>query len=102
MTATFNRLMPPGIDGATVLSPDELTGQVDAVLARVGAGERFVVERDGQRLAMVVPAEAPLGVTGRHLTKRIGDLMIPGDGFADDLEAIQAEQRPAVMPEWPD
>jgi hypothetical protein len=37
-----------------------------------------------------------------ELIARIGNLKMPGDGFADDLEAIQAEQGVVEFPEWPD
>lgn len=42
------------------------------------------------------------GITVADLVARVGNLQMPGDGFADDLEAIQAAQGVAEMPEWPD
>lgn len=62
-----------------------LTDVLDRVRER---GERFVVERDGQRVATIGPVRTKAGVTGRELIERIGHLKMPGDGFADDLEAI--------------
>lgn len=42
------------------------------------------------------------GITWSEFIARVGDLKMPGDGFADDLEAVQAEQGIAEMPKWPD
>ena len=43
------------------------------------------------------------GITVNELIARVGDLKTPDDGFADNLEAIQAEQPPmTATPEWPD
>ena len=42
------------------------------------------------------------GITASELIAKVGNLEMPGDGFADALEAVQAEQGLAEMPEWPD
>lgn len=42
------------------------------------------------------------GITVSELIARMGDLKMPDGGFADNLEAVQAEQGLAEMPEWPD
>jgi len=86
----------------TKLSPAELIDRLPDVLDRVQAGERFTIERGSRVVAVLASPTPPNGITGRELEERIGDLMMPGDGFADDVEAFQAAQRPAVMPEWPD
>jgi hypothetical protein len=31
----------------------------------------------------------------------LGEIKMPGDGFADDLEEIQANQPMAEFPDWP-
>ena len=57
--------------------------------------------RNGEPVATVVPAGAQPGITVEEFVTRVGDLRMPGHGFADDLEAIQAAQGPAESPEWP-
>ena len=64
-------------------------------------GERFVVERNGEPVATLAPVKTPPGITVGELIALVGDLGLPGDGFADDLEAIQAAQPKADFPEWP-
>lgn len=86
---------------STVTEAD-LAARLTDVLDRVHGGERFVVKRDGQVMAVLHPPHPQPGITPEELVARIGDLPMPGDGFADDLEAIQAAQRPATLPQWPD
>lgn len=46
-------------------------------------------------------AETPV-VTLREIAERLGGLTMPGDGFADDIEAAhKAMNRPIELPEWP-
>jgi antitoxin (DNA-binding transcriptional repressor) of toxin-antitoxin stability system len=47
-------------------------------------------------------ADLPPGITVSELIARVGDLKAPGGGFADNLEAVQAEQGLAETTEWPD
>ena len=86
------------------LDERDLAAQLGSVLDRVRDGERIVVERDGVRLAILVPAapRAPVGITGRELAERIGDLPMPGDGFADDIESARRRLRHPSPPAWPD
>jgi hypothetical protein len=42
------------------------------------------------------------GITISELIARVGDLKLPDGGFADNLEAVQAEQGLAEKTEWPD
>lgn len=86
---------------STVTVTDLVTSLAD-VLDRVRSGERFLIERDGEVVATIARPSRPPGITGRELAARLGDLMPPGDGFGDDLEAIQASQPRASAPEWPD
>jgi hypothetical protein len=44
----------------------------------------------------------PPGITASELIAAVGNLEMPGGGFADALEAVQASQPLAEMPEWPD
>ena len=51
----------------------------------------------------VPPSErVPPGITIEELLATVGNLKMPGSGFADALEAVQAAQPLAEMPEWPD
>jgi antitoxin (DNA-binding transcriptional repressor) of toxin-antitoxin stability system len=86
----------------TTITATELAKRLSDVLNRVKyRGERFVVQRNGKTIATIAPANDQPGITVRELIERIGDLRSPGEGFADDLEAVQASQEPARMPEWP-
>ena len=88
----------------TKLSPTDLANNLTDILERVSnRGERFVIERDGRKLATIAPPQrSPPGITVAELIARIGDLKTPGDGFADDVEEAIAAQGYATAPEWPD
>jgi antitoxin (DNA-binding transcriptional repressor) of toxin-antitoxin stability system len=76
-------------------------GLVD-VLERVRCqGERFLIERDGETVAVLAAVAPPAGITLRELAICLGSLTLPGEGFAEDLEAIQACQPKAPAPTWP-
>jgi prevent-host-death family protein len=85
------------------ITATELARRLSDVLNRIRyRGERFIVERNGEPVAALGPvAAAPRGITLGELVARLGDLAPPGDGFADDLEAIQAAQPLPELPEWP-
>ncbi|MFN8593330.1 MAG: hypothetical protein U0031_17885 [Thermomicrobiales bacterium] len=86
----------------STISATYLAKNLSDVLSRVrDRGERFVIQRDGQTIATIIPPRGPNGITVAELVARIGDLPIPDAGFADDLERIQAEQGPAEVFEWP-
>jgi hypothetical protein len=88
----------------TRLSEHELAAMLRDVLDRVGRGERFVVERNGENLALLSPlsSDRPVGITGKELIARIGNLRMPGDGFAEDIEAARVAVIPAPVPPWRD
>jgi len=87
----------------TTITATELSRRLSDVLNRVKyRGERFVVQRNGETIATITPVSPPPMVTLDDIIAKVGDFSVPGDGFADDLEAIQAEQPPAEFPEWPD
>ncbi|MCC7024926.1 MAG: type II toxin-antitoxin system Phd/YefM family antitoxin [Thermomicrobiales bacterium] len=87
----------------TTITATELSRRLSDVLNRVKyRGERFVVQRNGETIATITPFSPPPAVTLDDIIAKVGDFSVPGDGFADDLEAIQAEQPPAEFPEWPD
>jgi prevent-host-death family protein len=84
----------------------ELARRLSDVLNRVRyRGERFVVERNGEPVAVLAPARPaapPAPPTLRELVARLGDLALPGDGYAADLEAAQlAGQTAPEPPAWP-
>ena len=72
------------------------------MLERVRHGEQIAVERDGEVIATINPPVAKPGMTWSEFVAKVGDLEMPGDGFADDLEAIQAAQGIVQTPEWPE
>ena len=88
----------------TKLSERDLASALPEVPNRVRCGERFVIERDGLQIAVLTPPplEPMNGIKGLDLTNRLGDLRMPGDGYADDIEAARAALLPAATPQWPD
>lgn len=88
----------------TTITATELSKRLSDVLNRVKyRGERFIVQRNGETIATIAPVSEPAGITLRELITRIGDLNLPDEGFADDLEAIQAEQEMiSDCPKWSD
>jgi tRNA(fMet)-specific endonuclease VapC len=60
-------------------------------------GERFVVERNGEPIATLEATAAPRDRMLREAVALLRDVPRPDDGFADDLEWVQAHQPP--MPE---
>lgn len=90
------------MDTETKITATQLAKNLSDVLNRIRyRGERFVVERNGEPVASLGPVTSPRGITASELVALVGDLEMPGDGFADDLEAIQAAQPPAETSEWP-
>ena len=87
----------------TTITATQLAKGLSDVLNRVRyRGERFVVQRNGETIATIEPVTNKPGITVSELIARVGDLEMPGDGFADDLEAVQAAQGLVEVPEWPD
>ena len=87
----------------TTISATQLAKGLSDVLNRVKCrGERFDIERSGETIAVVGPVNAKPGITVSEFIARAGDLKVPDDGFADRLEAVQAEQGLAEIAEWPD
>jgi hypothetical protein len=86
------------------LDESELAAALVAILDRVHDGERFVVVRNGTTLAILSPPgdRAPAGLPGHELVARIGNLRMPGGGFADEVEEARAGLPAAEEPAWPD
>jgi prevent-host-death family protein len=87
----------------TTISATELSRRVSDILNRVKyKGERFVVRRNGEDIAILLPLRDKPGITVSEFIARAGDLKLHDDGFADNLEAVQAEQGLAEISQWPD
>jgi prevent-host-death family protein len=87
----------------TTISATELSRRISDILNRVKyRGERFVVQRNGESIAVLHPMDLRPGITVSEFIARAGDLKLRDDGFADNLEAVQAEQGLAEITEWPD
>lgn len=84
------------------ITPDELAERLPEILERARVnGDRFVVVQHGRPIAVLGPPNPP-AISIADLIAEVGDLEMPGDGFADDLEAAQASQQPPKAPDWPD
>lgn len=83
------------------ITATELAKGLSDILNRVRyQGEMFAIERNGEQVAVLTPAIPARGVTLGEAANRLGDILVPGDGFAEDLEAVQASQPQAEMPTW--
>jgi antitoxin (DNA-binding transcriptional repressor) of toxin-antitoxin stability system len=83
----------------TTISAAELAQSLGDILHRVqDHGERFIIEQRGEPIAALEPIAVGRPITLRELAVQLGSLAMPGDGFADDLEAIQTTQPLAPPP----
>ena len=62
---------------------------------------RFTVACNGEPIAALGPAVAPRGITLRELAVQMGDVPLPGDGFADDTETMRRTLVSEEPPTWP-
>ena len=86
---------------ASTITVADLAGSLAEVLGRVhDQRERFISERDGEPLATLAPVRTPSSITLREVVALVGDLAPPGEGFTEDLEAVQAAQPPLGQPAW--
>lgn len=84
----------------TKITATELAKSLSGILNRVRyRGERFVIQRNGEPVATLAPAGVGPTLSLADLAALLETLPRPDEGFADDLEAIQATQRPASIPE---
>ena len=83
----------------TRITATELAKSLSDVLNRVRyRGEKFLIVRNGEPIATLVPAAPAAGVTMRELVALLRELPPPDDRFADDLEAIQSAQTKTSPP----
>lgn len=84
------------------ITATELARSLSDVLNRVRyRGGSFIIERAGEPVAALTPPGPKRGCTFADLVARLGDLELPGEGFADDLEAIQSSQTIEGTVRWP-
>jgi hypothetical protein len=92
------------MDPETPITATVLARSLSEILNRVKyGGERFLIRRGGKVVGSLGPAGAGKrpAITLRSLAHRMRGNELPGDGFADDLEAIQAAQGEMEIPPWP-
>ena len=83
------------------ITATELAKSLSDVLNRVYyRGESFVIERNGDVVATLGPAKPEKAATVGELIEHLKKIHWPLEGFADDLEAIQASQRKVEPPPW--
>ncbi|MGH2535261.1 MAG: type II toxin-antitoxin system Phd/YefM family antitoxin [Thermomicrobiales bacterium] len=83
------------------ITATHLARNLSDVLNRVQyRGERFVIERNGVRVAEIVPTTAKPGLTLGEFIKLWDSLPKPDEDFWKDLVDIQANQPLAEFPEW--
>jgi len=84
---------------ATRITSTELDRGLADILNRVAyGGESFIIHRRGREVARLEPVGPKLGVTFEEIAERLRGLKIP-EGFADDLEAVRAEEPRLESPE---
>jgi len=84
----------------TKISAADLESGLSDVLDRIrDRGERFVVECDGEAIAVLAPSAPKPGITWGEFVALLRDLPRPDPGFADDLEKIHAWQGMVGRPE---
>ena len=77
----------------TKITATELSRNLSDILSRARyRGERFLIERNGEPVATLAPARPISAISLGELLERLGNLSLPGEGFADDLETIQSNQ----------
>jgi hypothetical protein len=84
------------------LTGGELSARRDEIVAALDSGEASALERDGQIVAVVI-APRPRredSVYLDDLIARIGNLRMPGDGFADDVEAGMRQLDERLRDPW--
>jgi antitoxin (DNA-binding transcriptional repressor) of toxin-antitoxin stability system len=82
------------------ITEQELARHLPETLDRVHVnGDRITIDRQGEPIAILAPAVEP--VTWRKVAERLAEIGLPGEGFADDVEAAQRTQPMLEPPTWP-
>lgn len=83
------------------ITTKELVESPGEILCRVrDQGERFLIEENGRTVASLNPAHEEKGAALHQLLRGIfEDGLLPDEGFAADVQALQASQ-PRVEPPW--
>lgn len=85
----------------TTINATDLARRLSDVLNRVRyRGERFIIDRNGEPTAILVPIE-PTALTMREFVQRLEALPAPDPDFAGELEVIQATQPLTGHAAWP-
>jgi prevent-host-death family protein len=85
----------------TTITATELARNLSDILSRVRyKDERFVVVRNGVRVAEIAPSNPKPGLTLGELFEFWKTLPKPDEDFWKDLAEIQASQPLAEFPEW--
>ena len=86
----------------TRITATELRRNLFDVLSRVRyRGEPFLVDRDGEALAMIEPARPVQRGSWRQRAARLQRFALHDPAFADDLERVHQGQPQTTFPEWP-
>ena len=84
------------------ITSTDLARSLSDVLNRVRyRGETFMIVRNGEVIASLGPKAPALGTSLSSITDALSELMLPGEGFADELEATQCSQSIVDVPAWP-
>lgn len=88
-------------DGTTLGMVDLETCLAD-VLGRVEVGDRFVIERGSEAVAILAPRDRRPVFTWGDVVALMDRLDWPDDRFAKNPKEIRAGRPPATFPERPD
>lgn len=81
------------------ISATDLARSLGDVLGRIRyLGDSFVVERNGEPVARIGPLEGQTRATVREAFRVWGEPDPDDPGFADDLERVDASDRPPEDP----
>lgn len=84
----------------------EVSGDLGAVLKRIGHGEEVVVDRNGQPVAIIRPAEqqartlSELIALAEQREKNRGYAITLDEDYAADIEQIVRERKPWTPRSW--
>ncbi|MCI0441567.1 MAG: type II toxin-antitoxin system prevent-host-death family antitoxin [Chloroflexi bacterium] len=86
----------------TRITATQLARSLSDILSRVKyRGERFIIERNGEPVAVLGPAAPEKRVTWAEFVKRLKEIPPPDDDYWKDLEEIQASQpKIQLPPKW--